>query len=225
MPSLPDLLTKAVLPYAWIPVTAAICALVFVAVRAKGRRIKGWVGEKAVRSILSAQGYEHLHDLYLPSRGGVTQVDHVALVGDTFVVIETKNYEGAIYPQHGTIHWTQVLAGGKVKNRFQSPLQQNHGHVKAVQALVGAGVPVEGLVVFAGGARFPKGRPEGVVTITELPRELKRLAGMAGAQVGQAAGWEKLRAAHEATDRVQSKKTHMETVAKAQARGERRKAA
>lgn len=225
MPILFDILTQAVLPFAWIPVTVAVCALVFLVIRSKGRKIKGWVGEKAVRSILSAHGHENLHDLYLPIGKGVTQVDHVALVGSTLVVIETKNYEGAIFPQHGTIAWTQALAGGKVKNRFQSPLQQNQGHARAVRALVGPGVPIEGLVVFAGGATFPKGRPEGVLTIAELPRELKRLAALPGAKGDHAVAWDKLKAAHEAADRAAAKKAHEETVAKAQARDERRKAA
>jgi hypothetical protein len=174
MPSTQQILVDVLWQFAWIPVLVALAALVFVLIRAKGRRIKGWVGEKAVRSLLAANGIEHIHDVYLPSRNGVTQVDHLALAGGSILVIETKNYEGSIYPQHGTIEWTQALAGGKVKNRFQSPLLQNLGHVRAVRSLVAPFGSIEGLVVFAGGASFPKGIPDGVVTIGALSRELRR---------------------------------------------------
>jgi len=211
--------------HAWIPVLLLVLAGLFAGIRLKGRRIKGWVGEKAVRLLLDAHGVEHLHDVYLPTRNGITQVDHVALVGGTILVIETKNYEGVIDPKHGSIAWTQVLAGGRVKNRFQSPLEQNRGHVRAVRLAGGAVAAVEGLVVFAGGARFPKGMPRGVVTVTGLPAELRRVKASRRPDAEAVAAWERVKAIHAATDRDQSKRVHLETVAKARARAAERKAA
>ncbi|WP_245538957.1 hypothetical protein [Thioflavicoccus mobilis] len=47
--------------------------------------------------------------------------------------------------------------------------------MSAIEAL-GLGVPVIGRVVFAGSAIFPRGLPEGVSRLAELPLDLRRLA-------------------------------------------------
>ena len=68
-------------------------------------------------------------------------------------VIETKHYRGWIFGNPGATHWTQVIY--KFKSKFQNPIRQNHGHVKAVQSLFS--LPAETftpLVVFSSDAEF-----------------------------------------------------------------------
>ena len=60
---------------------------------------------------------------------------------------------------------------GRHKRRFENPLRQNYGHVKAVQAIVPE-VPVTGIVVFMDRAQFPKGLPQGITTLSMLRHAL-----------------------------------------------------
>ena len=56
----------------------------------------------------------------------------------------------------------QELRGGRVRMAFRNPVTQNERHVRAVRRVAGSGVPVCGLVVSAGAARFC-GELEGAV--------------------------------------------------------------
>src|SRR5262245_65100442 len=65
--------------------------------------------------------------------GQSVQIDHVVVTDTGVFVIETKHYSGWIFGHPNDSHWTQVIY--KKKSRFQNPLRQNYGHVKAVQSL------------------------------------------------------------------------------------------
>jgi len=138
-------------------------------------------------------GLPALHDVILLDGRGLTQVDHLVRLPGGIAVLETKTYAGLIT---GVVHgkqWTQHLRGGRYP--FQNPLLQNYRHVAAVKLAVGAGVPVQGLVVSAGAARFC---PELEQAVLKLENVAARLAGMPGPACGQArvdAAWHVLTAA------------------------------
>jgi len=163
------LIRQAVLePVFWLPAVAALVVLF-----AWLRRRRGPVGEAAVSRRLRRCCAEVANDLVLrDGRGGLTQIDHVALTPDGLLVVETKNYGGLIFGQVHDRTWTQCI--GRQRNTFQNPLRQNYGHIKAVQALT-PGVPVCGLVVFMDRARFPKGLPEGVTKLRTLRASLAQV--------------------------------------------------
>lgn len=89
----------------------------------------------------------------------------MVLTGTEIVVVETKKYSGRIYASQKEPNWTVV--NGKSKYTIQNPLRQNYLHIEAVKAH--CGVSVAGVVVMAGTAAFPKGVPEGVIFLNELP--------------------------------------------------------
>ena len=150
-----------------LPVLFALTALklLFAA------RLKGAAGERAVGKLLNRLGTAALHDIILPDgHGGLTQIDHLVLTPAGLLVIETKNYAGQVLGQPQDKQWTQRL--GKQSFTFQNPLRQNYLHTQALQALT-PGVPIQGRVVFTDAARFPKGIPEGVSTLSTLKTDLK----------------------------------------------------
>lgn len=133
--------------------------------------VKGALGETAVKAgaglSLPSSAYRKFHDVTLPTAGGTTQIDHVFVSEFGVFVLETKNMDGWIFGTEKDRQWTQVFPGGK-KYRFQNPLRQNYGHVKAVEnALQGMGLPkgvVKSVVVFVGGAELKRDMPENVTT-------------------------------------------------------------
>jgi hypothetical protein len=151
-----------------IPALTASAAL-----KAMGPWRAGSAGERLVGNRLKSLFPEVRHDLIFPDgRGGLTQIDHLALTPAGLLVVETKTYRGSIFGTGADQTWTQAI--GRQRNAFQNPLRQNYAHVRALEALV-PDIPVEGRVVFAGDARFPKGLPEGVCRVSELADELAPL--------------------------------------------------
>ena len=121
--------------------------------------ITGRKGEGLVARELGRLGMVALHDLVLPDAvGGLTQIDHVVRGSGVVVVIETKTYGGVIVGEVDGAAWTQHLAaaGGEARYGVPNAVRQNARHCAAVARLLGeaAGVPVRGVVVSAGTARF-----------------------------------------------------------------------
>lgn len=130
-------------------------------------------GESAVRRAitgsLAAPEYHLLNNVTVPTHDGTTQIDHVLVSRFGVFVIETKHYGGLLYANPTSKTWTQVFAKGKFK--FQNPIFQNMGHVRAVQNLLLNFVHADAVfsvVVFTGAGVFKTPRPEGVFLLGEL---------------------------------------------------------
>lgn len=108
----------------------------------KSSKYKGKVGETTVKKELKKiasryNGYVINDVIVQDAEKKYSQIDHILFVPQGVFVIETKNYEGAIYGDSSSNYWTQVLAGGRMKNKFYSPLMQNTTHVKRVRSILG----------------------------------------------------------------------------------------
>ncbi|MBK1695414.1 hypothetical protein CKO09_11795 [Chromatium weissei] len=153
-----------------IPAFFAITGFAVLYYRIILPRHRGRVGEIAVDRALRRLFTEVKHDLIVPDgRGGLTQLDHLALTPAGLLVVETKNYRGLILGKEQDAKWTQVLRS--TRHQFQNPLRQNYLHTQAIKALC-PDVPIIGRVVFAGQARFPKGMPQGVSQLAQLSQDL-----------------------------------------------------
>lgn len=130
--------------------------------------IKGRQGEDFVVAVLARLGMATLHDVILEDDRGLTQVDHLVLLPGGIAVLETKNLSGLVTGRPWTKQWTQHLGRGSVRTSFQNPLFQNYRHVEAVRQAVGTNVPVRGLVVSAGTARFCPELVGAVVPLADL---------------------------------------------------------
>jgi restriction system protein len=136
------------------------------------RQTKGSMGEWKVSRMLTGIEANAMHNVILPGKRGLTQIDHLVLTHSGILVLETKNYGGSLYDQGRRRPWRQRI--GSQTHYPHNPLDQNYGHCKAVEAIA-RHARVEGFVVLAGSGRFPEGAPDGVLTIRELKRELREL--------------------------------------------------
>jgi len=127
------------------------CGIGFMLVRSCLARLlrpaaTGRGGERAVRQALARLRLPALHDVVLADALGHTQIDHLVRTSQGIVVIETKTFAGWITGTLYGAHWTQHLAGGRIRHRFQNPVRQNHRQCKAVEAAIsGLAVPGAGL--------------------------------------------------------------------------------
>ena len=94
---------------------------------------------------------EFIHNCYLPSEKGFTEIDLLMIHETGLYVVESKNYSGWIFGDEKQKEWTQIIAGGKKKNRFYNPIWQNAGHIKALKAFFNEyqDVPIYSLIVFS----------------------------------------------------------------------------
>ena len=112
--------------------------------------------------------YHLMNNVTIPTNWGSTQIDHVLVSRFGVFVLEAKHYKGWIFANTDSPTWTQVLFEHRFK--FQNPLRQNHGHVRAVHKLLDFLPPelVHSVVVFTGDADFKVGKPGNVLTLEEL---------------------------------------------------------
>ena len=101
---------------------------------------KGILGEVAVKRKIGRTNPKKnryvVNDLTFYDGEKSVQVDHILINRSGIHVIETKNFGGRIYGSENDYEWTQVLAYGRHKNRFYSPIKQNEGHIKSLQIIL-----------------------------------------------------------------------------------------
>ena len=132
-----------------------------------GPKITGWFGELqtaiAQNLFLSSSDYIDLNNVTIRTHRGTTQIDHVIISRYGVFVVETKRMSGWIFGNEGDPFWTKTNRGNKL--RFQNPLQQNEGHIRALSNV--ARIPrerIHSVVVFRGNCSLRTEMPPNVLT-------------------------------------------------------------
>ncbi|XXM71474.1 NERD domain-containing protein [Lysinibacillus sphaericus] len=132
--------------------TIIFIVLLIGAVLLSSPAVKGRIGEGEVKRCLrklNTEEYKIFHDTLLRStNGGTTQIDHIVVSRAGIFVIETKNYKGWIFGNERSRQWTQTIY--QRKQKFNNPLHQNYGHIKAIEHILGEqiNIPYYNVVVF-----------------------------------------------------------------------------
>jgi len=111
---------------------------------------------------LPRREYFHFHNIVIPTTRGTTEIDHLIVSRFGVFVVELKDYSGWILGGAADPFWTAVHF--KQQYRFQNPVHQNFGHLKAVEELLRVDQrALFGTVVFRGSFRFKTAVPPGVL--------------------------------------------------------------
>jgi hypothetical protein len=132
-----------------------------------GFEFSGWLGEiksiLAKKLLLKSAHYIDLNDVTIPTPRGTTQIDHVIISRYGIFVVESKNMRGWIFGNEDDPEWTKINKGHKLK--FQNPLHQNQGHVRALSRLLGVHQDrMHSVVVFWGDCSLRTAMPPNVLT-------------------------------------------------------------
>lgn len=73
-----------------------------------------------------------MKNLYIPSRSGTTEIDSLLLHQSGIYVLESKNISGEISGNIEDERWHQRM-NARVEHTFHNPIQQNAGHIRALQ--------------------------------------------------------------------------------------------
>ena len=136
------------------------------------KRIKhNWLNLKT-RSCLNQLGYKQISNFKCPDGLGYHFIiDRLILRHDGITLLIYKRYPGKIYCADQIDDWTQML--GNKSYHFKNPLYDLDYQVKAVSACVPK-VPVNGFLFFDHLTEFPKGHPDRIIHLKNIPEELKR---------------------------------------------------
>lgn len=136
----------------------------------------GLLGEYQVARQLQQyipKGAKLLYNLYIPYKGGDTEVDIVMIHSSGIYVFESKNYRGIISGTKQDKLWTQYINGQSYS--FYNPLHQNNTHVAAVRKIVGETVNIHPMVVFGQNCILSLVKPrvgKAVIKMNELTRRV-----------------------------------------------------
>lgn len=155
---------------------AVLALLVFlIIVYLNRKKIKhSWLNMKT-NYRLKRLGFKQVANFQCPDGlGHHFAIDRLILRRDGITLLMHKSFPGKIFCADKIDEWTQML--GRKSYRFKNPLYDLERQVKAVSACV-PNVPVDGLLFFDHQAEFPKGHPDSVIYLNNIPEGLKRIRG------------------------------------------------
>ena len=94
-------------------------------------------------------------------------IEHLVRKPDEVLVVSVRRYSGAIFAAENMDMWAQVTDGGSYK--FPNPLHEIDTAMAALKSHV-PDAAVSGLILFGRDSTFPKGKPDGVMHITEITK-------------------------------------------------------
>jgi hypothetical protein len=113
------------------------------------------IGIKQIKNAICTDGLD-----------GEFAIDRLIMLHDSILVIAFRPYSGNIYCAESIPEWTQLLDQKSYK--FKNPLFELGNQVTAIQNYL-PGVPIRGVLIFDYSANFPKGHPERVMRLDNIP--------------------------------------------------------
>jgi hypothetical protein len=176
-------------PEKWAVMCCGIGIAVVAGIYIASPLLQGLYQRWQIRGRIRRLGDEVIEGARIPDgMGRALCIDYLVRNQAGVTVVAVRRYPGVIFAAENMELWVQVLKNGS--HKFPNPLPELRMQVAAVKALV-PDVPVTGVLLFAQGSRFPKGKPGEVLTLDELPPTACPQA--TGAMPGVEQGWERLR--------------------------------
>lgn len=121
--------------------------------------------------ILQPVKRDEVKEIIIPDGiGGLLEIEHLILVEQGLLLIETYSISGNLFGADQIDEWTQVVDGRSFK--FANPLWRIHTARQALK-LLAPNVPIFCKVVFIADSHFPKGKPEEVSILSSLTEDMK----------------------------------------------------
>lgn len=119
--------------------------------------------------------------------GGLLEVEHIMLLKQGVLLIETYEMDGHLFAAENIDQWTQLLNGRSFK--FENPLNHIY-HTKQALAVLMPKVPIFCRIVFNGKASFPKGKPDEVLVFSSVSDDIAPILAEPAMNPARKAAWE-----------------------------------
>lgn len=128
--------------------------------------IKEFIGEWKLNKLLKNIGIKSLHNVIISD--GLDEkifIEHLILTPDHILLLSVKKFRGLIFAAERIDLWTQVI--GNKSYKFENPLHQVESDLMVLNAKI-ENTKITGKVLFINGSEFPKGKPEDVISISDV---------------------------------------------------------
>ena len=128
--------------------------------------IKEYIREWKLNNLLKNVVSKSLHNVSITDgMDGKIFIEHLILTPDNILLLAVKKFRGLIFAAEKIDLWTQVV--GNKSYKFENPLHQLENDVSVLNAKIKNTKIVE-KVLFINGSEFPKGKPEDVISISDI---------------------------------------------------------
>jgi nuclease-like protein len=121
--------------------------------------------------ILQPLKRDEVKEIIIPDGiGGLLEIEHVVLLDQGLLLIETYSISGNLFGAEQIDEWTQIIDGRSYK--FANPLRRLRTARQALK-LLAPNVPIFCKVVFNADSHFPKGKPDEVSILATMADDMK----------------------------------------------------
>ena len=145
-----------------------------------------------LQTMLGLVSLDYLIDFIIPDgNGGEIHIDHLLLTPGGFLLLDTKDVQGAVFAGDRMDTWSATHQG--VRLTFDNPIPILQERAAAI-SLIAPAVPLEYRILFVNQATFPKGHPPAVATMPGILEEFQSIDTAADVSVFDAQ-WQVLKSA------------------------------
>ena len=152
-------------------------------------RKKPLTAKKQLHTLLKEYKQDEAKNIIIPDGiGGLLEVEHIVLLDQGVLLLETYEMDGNLFAADNIDQWTQLINGRSFK--FKNPL--NHIYVtKQALATLMPKVPIFTRIVFNGDANFPKGKPDEVLVLNDMEKDMQPILTAPPMPAQLKASWER----------------------------------
>jgi Nuclease-related domain len=149
-------------------VVAAVAVLLVLAIVALSKPLRNLYDRFRVSRAIKRLGTASMSNVVISDgMDGHVFIEHLVLTPDKILVVSVRRYSGAIFAAENMDMWAQVTDGGSYK--FPNPLHEIETAMGAVRSHI-PDAAVSGIILFGRDSTFPKGKPDGVMHISEIAK-------------------------------------------------------
>jgi hypothetical protein len=143
-----------------------VVVILLVGVLLQKAWIKEFLTERKLNRLLNDLGRDSMHNIIIPDGlDGNIFIEHLILMPNEILLLGVKRYRGLIFAADTIDQWTQVI--GQKSYKFENPLHYLENDVLALNAYIKKSKVVS-KVLFINGSEFPKGKPDNIISISDL---------------------------------------------------------
>jgi len=149
-------------------IVAAVAVLLILAIVVLAKPLRNLFDRLRVSRAIKRLGTASMSNVVISDgMEGHVFIEHLVLTPNKVLVVSVRRYSGAIFAAENMDMWAQVTDGGSYK--FPNPLHEIETAMGAVKSHL-PDAAVSGIILFGRDSTFPKGKPDGVMHISEIAK-------------------------------------------------------
>ena len=149
-------------------IVIAIVVVFLLVVVVLGKPLRGFIDQLRLSRVIKRLGTDSMSNVVMSDgMDGHVFIEHLVLTPTHVLVVSVRRYSGAIFAAENMDMWAQVTDNGSYK--FPNPIHEIETATAAVKSHI-PNAAVNGIILFGRDSSFPKGKPDGVMHISEIAK-------------------------------------------------------